>query len=197
MDCWEGFCGLIYEDRAFILPILYYNLDKCRWDRLQTSFKNIQDDLRGIGATAQRLVWMLAQANPSKGVEMTVSGNDNDSPIFKQTNWTVQGDVYNVAGDLILSKEGDAGDFMTALEGLRNDLQNLQGLDPVRQQAINMDLNSVVQEATGDQPVKDIIVGRLNTVRATLEASSKTVKEAWELSKVVSQVAIWAAAFFA
>lgn len=128
---------------------------------------------------------------------MTASGSGGDGPVFEQTNWTVQGDVYNVAGDLILSREGDAGDFTKALENLRNDLQKLQGLDPARQRAIDADLSSVVQEASADQPVKDIIVGRLNTIRATLDASRETVTGAWELGKVVAKVSIWAAAFFA
>ncbi len=127
---------------------------------------------------------------------MTAHENGSNTPMFEQANWTVRGDVYNVAGDLILPMEGGASDFTKALEGLKNDLHNLDGLNLSCQQAIEANLVSVVEETGSDRPEKDIIVGQLNSIQTTLEASSKTVKGALELGKVVAKFANWAGAFF-
>ena len=116
--------------------------------------------------------------------------------IFQQSNWTVQGNVYNVAGDLVLSKESTKVDFQKALDELKQEILKLQSLDQSRKEELSRDIESVERETRREAPEKGIVVSRLNAVKATLEAVKETVVGAADVGKVVAQVALWAAAFF-
>ena len=50
-------------------------------------------------------------------------------PAFQQTGWTVHGSVYNVAGDLVLSKDSSPADLAKALEDLKQQVGRLSGLE--------------------------------------------------------------------
>jgi hypothetical protein len=117
-------------------------------------------------------------------------------PVFQQSNWTVQGNVYNVAGDLILSKNGTKEDFQKALDELKQEILKLQNLDSTRKEELTRDIESVERETRREAPEKGIVVSRLNAVKATLEAMKGTVIGASDLGKTIAQAAIWAAAFF-
>ena len=116
-------------------------------------------------------------------------------PVFQQSNWSVHGNVYNVAGDLVLSKDGTKEDFQKALDGLRQEILNLQNLESSRKEELTHDIESVERESRRDTPEKGIVVSRLNSVKATLEAVKGTVIGAADLGKAVAQTALWAAAF--
>ena len=50
---------------------------------------------------------------------MSESKEKTSGSIFSQPNWTVQGDVYNTAGDLILSRQSSNSDFLKAIHDLK------------------------------------------------------------------------------
>jgi hypothetical protein len=125
-----------------------------------------------------------------------MSNPQDGRPVFQQLNWSVQGNVYNVAGDLVLSKESTKEDFQKALDGLRQEILKLRNVEPSRKDELAHDIESVERESRRDAPEKGIVVSRLNSVKATLEALTGTVVGAGELGKVVAQAALWAAAFF-
>jgi hypothetical protein len=120
----------------------------------------------------------------------------NPGPVFQQSNWTVQGNVYNVAGDLVLSKESTKTDFQQVLDDLKQEILKLQSLDASRKEELARDVESAQRESKRETPEKNIVVSRLNTVKATLEAVKDTVLGANDVAKTVAQVALWAAAFF-
>jgi hypothetical protein len=120
----------------------------------------------------------------------------NPGPVFQQTNWTVQGNVYNVAGDLVLSKESTKSDFQQVLDDLKQEILKLHSLDASRKEELARDVESAQRESQRETPEKNIVVSRLNTVKATLEAVKDTVLGASDVAKTVAQVALWAAAFF-
>jgi hypothetical protein len=124
-------------------------------------------------------------------------GDGSDRPVFQQSGWTVHGAVYNVAGDLVLSKDSSTADLVKVLGDLRQQVARLSDLDPDRRRQVERDLDEAAREAARDRPVKDAVVGRLQTVRAVLEAASTTVGGALSLAKSVAQVAGWVAGFLA
>jgi hypothetical protein len=125
------------------------------------------------------------------------SGSKEPRVAFSQPNWQVQGDVYNTAGDLILSKESSRGDFVKALEDLKAEIGKLNDLPAGQREEIHGDLNAAIQEAKSEAPSKPTLVNRLNTVKAALESMKDTVQGAWNVAKTVTSVVGWAAAFFA
>jgi hypothetical protein len=125
-------------------------------------------------------------------------GNASErGPVFQQTGWTVHGSVYNVAGDLVLTKDSSPGDLAKVLEDLKQQVGRLAGLDPEHRREIEHALEGAAREAVRDRPVKDAVVGRLNTVRTVLEAVRSTVSGAVGLAQTVGQVASWASSFLA
>ncbi len=86
-------------------------------------------------------------------------------------------------------------DFQKALDGLRQEILNLQNLESSRKEELTHDIESVERESRRDTPEKGIVVSRLNSVKATLEAVKGTVIGAADLGKAVAQTALWAAAF--
>jgi len=48
--------------------------------------------------------------------------------IFIQTGWTVQDDVYNVAGNLILNKDSKRDYFLSSLNELKQEVSALKSL---------------------------------------------------------------------
>src|SRR5262245_23384440 len=113
----------------------------------------------------------------------------NPGPVFQQTNWTVQGNVYNVAGDLVLSKESTKVDFQQVLDDLKQEILKLQSLDTSRKEELARDVESAQRESQRETPEKNVVVSRLNTVKATLEAVKDTVLGASDVAKTVAQVA--------
>jgi hypothetical protein len=124
-----------------------------------------------------------------------MSDKDRGS-VFQQSNWTVQGNVYNVAGDLVLSKDSTKEDFQKALDEIKQEILKFQDLDSSRKEELARDIESVERETRREAPEKGIVVSRLNSVKATLEAVKGTVMGASDLGKTIAQAAIWAAAFF-
>lgn len=127
---------------------------------------------------------------------MSESKEQKPGSIFSQPNWTVQGDVYNTAGDLILSSQSSNSDFLKAIQDLKAEIAKLADLDPDRGREIEGNLDSVIHETGRKDPSKSLIVSRLNTVKTTLESVHETTKGAWDIAKTVAKIAAWVAAFF-
>ena len=127
---------------------------------------------------------------------MSNDPNKGETAIFNQPGWTVRGDVYNVSGNLILSKDSKISDFITALEDLKQQIHELKSLDQSQREQLLADVHQVVLEVEHDKPKKNNIVSRLNVVKDTLESLRNIVKGSFDISKTVGQMAAWAAGFF-
>jgi hypothetical protein len=118
-------------------------------------------------------------------------------PAFVQTFHGPVQNVYNVNGDLLLSPQSSTPDFQKTLQELKRQIDGLLELDPERRKELSADLDAAARETAREKPAKGVIVARLSTVQAMLEATKETVKGAWDVAKIVAQAAAWAAAFFA
>ncbi len=121
---------------------------------------------------------------------------ESSAPLFSQPNWTVHGDVYNTAGDLILTKTSTSQDLVAAIEDFKNEVARLEDIDANRKAEIVSDLDASVQEARRENPSKATVVDRLKHAESVLEAGSSTAEKAWKLAKTLGSIALWAATFF-
>jgi hypothetical protein len=115
--------------------------------------------------------------------------------MFNQPNWSVN-EVYNVAGDLILSKSSGKQDFVAALQELKAEVARLTDLDRSERDVLEGELEGAIGEASSPDPDRDGIVRRLTSVRERLTAVGGAVSSALEVAKIVGAVAIWAGGFF-
>jgi hypothetical protein len=116
-------------------------------------------------------------------------------PLFSQPNWDVRGDVYNVAGNLILSKNGSKDDFARAVRELKAELANLDGLPDDDRRELEEELDQTAADAQTQEPSRDRIVERLSSVRRRLESLQGAASGAVALAKTVGQIAAWAHGF--
>jgi hypothetical protein len=113
---------------------------------------------------------------------------------FNQSNWTVQGDVYNTAGDLLLTKNSDASDLAGALSRLRAELGALGEVDVAVRAELSAELDQTLRDAAEPVQHKDGIISRLRRVKQRLESLDGVTGAALNLAKTVGAVAVWVAA---
>lgn len=121
-------------------------------------------------------------------------GEDRGS-VFSQPNWQVRGDVYNVAGNLLLSKNGTKEDFLVALRSIKSDLAKLEGLPEGDCRNLEEELDRTADEAVTAEPSRDRITERLSRVRSRLAGLASVASGALELAKTVGQIVSWAHGF--
>ncbi len=115
---------------------------------------------------------------------------------FNQQGWQVRGDVYNVAGNLILSKDGSKGDFLRALEEVKRELADLPDVDETTRQGLTKELQQAAEEANSPAPSRENVVTRLERVRARLESLGGAAAAAMGLASTIGSIAAWAGGFF-
>lgn len=127
---------------------------------------------------------------------MSSAGSSGSNIVIKQKNFTVSGNVYTVAGNLIQNKQSGLAEFEQVLRVLREELAEL---DASREQPlpdVGAQLDAVSEEIKKPKPSQAGIVSVLNQVKATLVAAGGTTKEAWQLAKTVGAIAGWASVYF-
>jgi hypothetical protein len=112
---------------------------------------------------------------------------------FNQQNWTVHGDVYNTAGDLLLSRTADAAELVGALHRLRADLAALPDVDPAVRAELTAELDQTARDATEPAQRKDGIAARLRRIKDRIESLDGVTGAALGLAKTVGAVAVWVA----
>jgi len=115
--------------------------------------------------------------------------------MFNQTGWTVQGDVYNVAGNLILNKDSKRDDFLSSLDEVKRDVSALKSLPAEAEQQIQTQLAAIVEASKQPIAQKESIHSKLEGVKSSLEALKDTAEGAWELAKTVGAIATWVTKF--
>lgn len=116
--------------------------------------------------------------------------------VFDQRDWEVNGDVYNINGDLILTKESSRDDFSKALADLTGELGKLKDMPAELKQQVTESLNQAAKTAEKPDAEKEAIVEFLDTAKDVLSTVKKTVDGAKKLAKTITRVAGWVAAFF-
>ena len=114
---------------------------------------------------------------------------------FVQSNWTVNGDVYNVNNDLILNKNSTNEDLSRVLTDLVKELDKLQDMPAEIQQIISSSLQQAAESAKQPKPKKDTIVDMLNNAKSTIDTVNDTVEGVSNFAKTVTKVTEWVSAF--
>lgn len=115
--------------------------------------------------------------------------------VFDQRDWEVNGDVYNINGDLLLNKDSTREDFSKALADLTGELGKLHNLPAEVQQQVSESLNKAATAAKEPDAEKEAIVEYLDTAKEVLATVKTTVDGAKKLAKTIKKVAGWVAAF--
>jgi hypothetical protein len=113
---------------------------------------------------------------------------------FNQANWNVEGDVYNTAGDLILSRNGSPEDLRVALRRIRADLAGLDEIDPQTRADLSEELERAETDALAPAAKRDGLVQRLRAVKERLESLDGATAAALGLAKTLGAVAVGVAA---
>ncbi|SEH03918.1 hypothetical protein SAMN05444920_1489 [Nonomuraea solani] len=105
------------------------------------------------------------------------------------------GEVYNVGGNLYLSKDSSAKDFAAAVARIRAELAELSIPEADRGE-IDAELGETLAQADADKPDTDQVVGRLERIKARLESMSGVGAAVLGVATAVGNLAAWAAKFF-
>jgi hypothetical protein len=115
---------------------------------------------------------------------------------FIQTYTHVAGDVYNVNGDLILTKTSTKDDFVREVRKLKEQLAALEELPGQDRHELESQLEETAEEAAAPTPRRDRIVERLNAVKERLDSLEGAAGSAVKLATTIGSVAVWAGKFF-
>jgi hypothetical protein len=116
--------------------------------------------------------------------------------LFQQTYTHVAGDVYNVAGDLILTKTSSKEDFAKVVRDLKAELAALDDIPEPERRELEQELEATAEEAAGSMPKRDRIVARLTAVKERLDSLEGAAASAVRVAATVGSVALWASKFF-
>ena len=116
-------------------------------------------------------------------------------PTFDQRDWDVRGDVYNVAGDLLLTKESSKEDLAAAVAAVRAELSGLANLPDEDRREIDQELAAAADEAIKPEAEPDRIKSRLERVRDRLESLDGIAAGALNVAKTAGRIAAWVGAF--
>src|SRR5689334_11850893 len=115
---------------------------------------------------------------------------------FEQSGWQVHGNVYNVAGDLLLRPTSSADDLAAALAAVRRQVLQDGSIEETVRMSVATDLAEVVAEVEDSPPDKDHVVARLETVGARLRTAGSATTAAFGLAETVRTIAEWAGRYF-
>lgn len=113
--------------------------------------------------------------------------------VFHQPNWDVRGDVYNTAGDLILTKTSTREDLAKALIDLKAELAAIGDIPDDDRRLLEQEADAAAADAKRPEVPKEQVVSRLDRIRERLSALGGVASGALDLAKTVAAIAGWVA----
>jgi hypothetical protein len=110
------------------------------------------------------------------------------SSAFNQPNWTVQGNVYNIAGDMNMSANPSKDEFLAALRQFKGEIDKAKDLPANRADEMKEDVDSAIKAIDKPQPNKERAVERLTTIQKILDGLKGSVGSALALGNLIGQV---------
>ena len=101
--------------------------------------------------------------------------------------------VYNVNGDLILSKSSTAPDLARELKTLRAQVAELPKLDAPAKETTVKAVDAAIEEAQKPKPQKIEIQKHLDTAASTIEKTQGVADKGLKLAETLLKIGKWAA----
>lgn len=115
------------------------------------------------------------------------SGGSSMSSQFNQPNWQVQGNVYNIAGNLNLGANPTKDEFLAALRQFKTEVDKAKDLPADQADEINDDVNDAIKAMDKPAPNKARAGERLESVKKMLETTLAAAPSALALGQLVGQ----------
>jgi hypothetical protein len=113
---------------------------------------------------------------------------------FNQSGWTVQGDVYNTAGNLINNPRATRDDLAATLVQVKQELARLEGLPAAERLELEAEVDAARDGALDDGVPAQQVAGRLEQIRARLQELDGVAAGAVALAKTIGQIGAWVGA---
>jgi hypothetical protein len=126
----------------------------------------------------------------------TTSGDINQqtggsvSNTFNQPGWTVQGNVYNISGDLNRGAKPGKDEFLAALRQFKSEIDKAQDLPADKADEMKDDVDTAIKAIDKPQPNKERAVERLTTIQKVLDGLKGNVGSALALGNLIGQVVL-------
>ena len=116
------------------------------------------------------------------------TGGSSVSNTFDQPGWTVQGNVYNIAGDMNVSASSSKDEFLAALRQFKSEIDKARDLPADKADELKEDVDSAIKAIDKPQPNKERAVERLTTIQKVLDGLKGSAESALALGKLIGQV---------
>ena len=110
------------------------------------------------------------------------------SNTFNQPDWKVQGNVYNIAGDMNIGANPGKDEFLAALRQFKSELDKAQDLPPDEADDLKSNLDAATKAIERPQPNKERAIEKLSTMQTILEKLKGSAESALALGKLIGQV---------
>ena len=107
------------------------------------------------------------------------TGGSSVSSTFNQPNWKVEGNVYNIAGDLNMGTNPGKDEFLAALRQFKIEIDTAQDLPPDEADDLKSNLDAATKAIDRPQPNKDRAIEKLSTMQTILEKLKATSARPW------------------
>ena len=110
------------------------------------------------------------------------------SNVFNQPGWNVQGNVYNIAGDLNMSANPSKDEFLAALRQLKDELAKAKDLPTDEASDLKGNLDAAIEAIERPQPNKERAVKKLTAIKEIIDGLKDNFGSALALGHLVGQV---------
>jgi len=119
---------------------------------------------------------------------VTQTGGSSVNNAFNQPNWNVEGNVYNIAGDLNVGANPSKDEFLGALRQFKSEIDKAKDLPSDQADELKDDVDSAIKAIDRPQPNKERAVERLTTIQKVLDGLKGNVGSALALGKLIGDV---------
>src|SRR5207253_9391453 len=116
------------------------------------------------------------------------TGGSSVSNTFNQPGWTVQGNVYNIAGDMNMGANPGKDEFLAALRQFKSEIDKAQDLPADKADEMKDDVDTAIKAIDKPQPNKERAVERLTTIQKVLDGLQGSVGSALAFGNLIGQV---------
>jgi hypothetical protein len=116
------------------------------------------------------------------------TGGNSVSNTFNQPNWKVEGNVYNIAGNMNVSASSSKDEFLAGLRQFKSEIDKAQDLPADKADELKEDVDSAIKAIDKPQPNKARAVDRLTNIQKVIDGLKDNVGSALALGKLIGQV---------
>jgi hypothetical protein len=122
------------------------------------------------------------------GRDLSQTGGQTTSA-FIQHGWNVQGNVYNMAGNLNMSANPSKDEFIAALQQLKDELAKAKDLPADEASDLKGNLDDAIEAAERPQPNKERTLKKLTAMKEIVDGLKDNAGSALALGHLIGQAA--------